>query len=684
MPDLQPLRQQARDLLTEQLPKQAASLTDALTDAAPPKQPKFPFVDKFTNFDIEAMRIAMEYVKSYMKIAEANPGPDGLKAVLEEVAEDRLTQNPTLIKYALMVFLTHHKEGQKLTQAIPPLEQRLPGFIVPSQAPSAGQGLLMADAVDESVLNWWREDPLVNEHHEHWHVVYPTSGLPDLQTDSFRIKDRQGELFLYMHQQMIARYNAERLAVGLPHVTPFEELEKPIPEGYDPYPARDQDGNLYPPRNAGSSLPGELNGLTLSRLEDWTRNLLQAANSGTFAYNDADGKPVTLPVTPSLLGTSTEANIGSVNRTTYGNLHNMGHNFIAHVRDLPPNMNPNLYGEAGVMSDTATALRDPIFWRWHKHIDDISYTWQETQQPHDFSDAPSVAMHDLILCLNEDLPSLHQDRNGNPIPASDDPLYNYQAVAEQAFGGGNWSQDFSARTHTFTYTNPANGESSQQTITTTGELQTMMQKRDIRLLGQEPVEIDYVNHKPYLYVLRLQNRVNAPKKVTVRLFLVPETEFEDRRAWIEMDKFQTDLNPMENKVVARRDRHSSVIRKPAVDPAVSADFDPRHEPDQDDPDNANTYYYCDCGWPYSMLLPRGTQDGANYRLLAMITDWELDRVEDNTSCGSMSYCGAKDKYPDARPMGYPFDRPFAKPISETINSQKNMLTRELSIRWTQS
>ena len=53
----------------------------------------------------------------------------------------------------------------------------------------------------EALLNWFREDPKANEHHEHWHLVYPFNGDPV----TGMTRDRQGELFLYMHEQMIAR-----------------------------------------------------------------------------------------------------------------------------------------------------------------------------------------------------------------------------------------------------------------------------------------------------------------------------------------------------------------------------------------------------------------------------------------------------------------------------------------------
>jgi hypothetical protein len=32
---------------------------------------------------------------------------------------------------------------------------------------------------------------------------------------------RRGEMFLFMHRQMLARYNADRIAIGLPFVEAF-------------------------------------------------------------------------------------------------------------------------------------------------------------------------------------------------------------------------------------------------------------------------------------------------------------------------------------------------------------------------------------------------------------------------------------------------------------------------------
>jgi hypothetical protein len=93
--------------------------------------------------------------------------------------------------------------------------------------------------------------------------------------------------------------------------------------------------------------------------------------------------------------------------------------------------------------------------------------------------------------------------------------------------------------------------------------------------------------------------------------------------------------------------------------------------------------WCDCGWPYSLLLPSGASDasGSPFALMVAVTDHEQDREPDHTrTCGSMSYCGALENYPDRRRMGYPFERPFAGTIEEAIAGAPSMASIDVTIR----
>ena len=73
-----------------------------------------------------------------------------------------------------------------------------------------------------------------------------------------------------------------------------------------------------------------------------------------------------------------------------------------------------------------------------------------------------------------------------------------------------------------------------------------------------------------------------------------------------------------------------------------------------------------------------------FRLLVLCTDADVDQLGQPEQCGSMSYCGAVDRYPDARDMGYPFSRPFEGPaataISDKIGGLASAAARTVKIR----
>ncbi|CAG8819930.1 2870_t:CDS:2, partial [Gigaspora margarita] len=111
-------------------------------------------------------------------------------------------------------------------------------------------------------------------------------------------------------------------------------------------------------------------------------------------------------------------------------------------------------------------------------------------------------------------------------------------------------------------------------------------------------------------------------------------------------------------VVVRDCDRSSVVRQPPQkaldeldDTAIAAGTVDKESDEQ----------YCDCGWLFHLLLPRGSRNGMKFKLFVFISDWEKDKVPRVTRCGSLSFCGVekpKDKYPDIRLMDYPFDCPF--------------------------
>lgn len=78
------------------------------------------------------------------------------------------------------------------------------------------QNYTASEVEPEQRVAYFREDIGINLHHWHWHLVYPF----DARDRSIVNKDRRGELFYYMHQQIVARF-VMVIRVFLPNRYPY-------------------------------------------------------------------------------------------------------------------------------------------------------------------------------------------------------------------------------------------------------------------------------------------------------------------------------------------------------------------------------------------------------------------------------------------------------------------------------
>lgn len=83
-----------------------------------------------------------------------------------------------------------------------------------------------------------------------------------------------------------------------------------------------------------------------------------------------------------LLGNMMESSTASVDRDYYGDIHNMGHTFISYAHD-PEHRHMESFG---VMGESATAIRDPAFYRWHQYIDDLFQIHKDQLEPYTVHD----------------------------------------------------------------------------------------------------------------------------------------------------------------------------------------------------------------------------------------------------------------------------------------------------------
>lgn len=608
----------------------------------------------FSAFVPEHMDRAQEHVNRWNGIVLANGRSEEilLNAVLDDFENMRGKENPDLLYYALEVFLTHYKGTEDI--AIPSLLAREPELTAPTGRPTGNNLEVALGSAAETKMDWFREDPLLNEHHGHWHVVYNRN----------RVYDRQGEMFLYMHQQMLARYDAERIGAGVGRVIPFSDLNKPIEVGYIAGP----DERISEAFMNDRPVKVKVSAARAQKQQRDREALMADIENGKYDPDAATADEL-LRETDAIntLGSTMEQNRNPQSDPTvsYPNYHGSGHVAIGEIN-------------TGVMFDTQVAVRDVVFWEWHKEVDSHYHSLQERFDPYDFStDAPPVSMRkgsdeegnpqsiDVILCLTKD------------IPGADKPGFDGAAFGEAAFGGVNWTQELLAG-----MVNYKDAAGNNKTVETTDTLVTMMNYASMqyRLNGQQrQYDYSYLNHEPFCYFIRVQNNSHEQRQVTVRIFIAPESHENDRTMWIEMDKFFYELMPNSKTVIFRNDTESSVIRKPAVkDPSTyNINFNPT--------DIRLDRAQCKCGWPYHLLLPKGAarEDGSPYKMVVMISDASIDSTAKQPDCGSLSFCGARDTmYPDKRPMGYPFNRRFngnGSGIIRTVTSLDNFACRSFKI-----
>ncbi|XP_061387445.1 phenoloxidase 2-like, partial [Musca vetustissima] len=529
--------------------------------------------------------------------------------------------NPFLFQYCLSVAVQHREDTKEFP--IKPIAETFPQhFVEPYVFHEArAESELIKDQEErryvdiplnftasnrekEQRLAYFREDIGVNSHHWHWHLVYPGYGPLEIVK-----KDRRGELFYYMHHQVLARYNAERFSNNLAKLRPIKDLRYPIAEGYFPKIMNSSIRRTYPGRNANSALSDiDRNDIhvDIADIRRWIDRVVAAIDKGYVV----DSKGNEIPLDPKkgidILGDIVEATSLSVNPEYYGSLHNEGHNIIALCHDPEA----RFLEEFGVMGDNTTAMRDPTFYRWHGFVDEIFNRHKERLNPYDTNDLAfkGVEINNLEVTLT----------SGDSTP---NQLFTRFEKSELNLAAG---LDFGPE-------------------------------------GNVYAKFTHLQHSPFEYKIGVSNNRNSPVEGTCRIFLCPKSDErgcplklnEQRLLAIEMDKFKVTLKPGVNRIYQLSSNSSVTIPYERAFPK-----DANEKPPQD----LEQLWFCGCGWPRHMLLPKGKPEGMPFDLFVMISDMSGDAVtlHDKTAnpCNdSASYCGLKDQlYPDNRSMGYPFDR----------------------------
>ncbi|XP_049838943.1 phenoloxidase 2-like [Schistocerca gregaria] len=529
--------------------------------------------------------------------------------------------NPYMYAYALSIAIIHRPDTRNIP--LPPLSEVFPDKFMDSsifgqarqEANVVGEGNRLpiviprdytaSDLEPEHRVAYFREDIGVNLFHWQWHLYYPFSGLPALVN-----KNRRGELFYYLHQQITARYNFERLSNKLPRVRRLLNWREPVEEGYFPKLDNIVSSRVWPPRHSFANLRDvnrELDQIKFDilDLERWRDRFYEAIHGGSVVNVRKEIVDLTETEGIDILGNMMEASSLSINTNLYGDLHNLGHVMMGFCHD-PDARHLETFG---VVADPATSMRDPIFYRWHAFVDGV------------------FQAHKSVL-----------------------PRYSVQQLS-------------------FDGIRVTGVEVATQNVPNvpSNEFVTYWQQNDIDLSrgldfaprGPVFVRFTHLQHAPFVTRITVDN-TGGPRIGTVRIFMAPKFDErglpmllrDQRTLFIEIDKFFVQLNSGRN-VIQRRSDESSVT--------IPFERTFRNLTGVGSSPLEQQYTYCGCGWPQHMLIPKGQPEGFPVEFFVMVSDGSQDRVEQpdpDVGCrAAHSYCGLHNRlYPDRRNMGYPFDR----------------------------
>ncbi|XP_065347138.1 phenoloxidase 1 [Cloeon dipterum] len=560
--------------------------------------------------------------------------------------------NPGLFVYAFSVAVLHRPDTRDLH--LPPLSEMFPdkfvdgGVFVRAREEA---NVLLDETVRSPIeipmdytatnlelehrLAYFREDLGINLHHWHWHLIYPFEGPREVVA-----KDRRGELFYYMHQQIIARYDYERMCNKLPRVKRLQNLNDPIEEAYFPKLTSQVASRNWAGRPSGAVLrdvnrEADQLKFDIAELQRWRDRIFEAIHKGridlpngtTMALTERDGIDV--------LGNIIEPSDLSPNRQLYGNMHNLLHVAVSLVHD-PDQRHLETFS---VMGDSATAMRDPVFYRVHSMVNDIFTEHKNT--------LPRYTVQQL------DFPGVRVVGVSVQTPSA-------EANVLETF----WQKN----------------------------VVDLSRGMDFNPRGSVLAKFTHLNHRDFQVTVTVENQGQA-RQALVRLFLAPKFDergqqwsfVDQRNVFIELDKFIVNLKPKRN-VITRESRMSSVT---IPFERTFRDLELNRPPTNGSGTVQDEFNFCGCGWPQHMLIPKGSPEGYPSVIFAMVSDYttDWDQSAANRKPGACwdaaSYCGIRDQaYPDRRAMGYPFDR---LPRPGVVNTEQfltpNMIMGDVLIRF---
>lgn len=462
----------------------------------------------------------------------------------------------------------------------------------------------------ESKLSYFMEDIGLNTYYYYFHMDYPFWMTGKNYMTSM---ERRGELYLFKHQQILARYYLERLSNGMGVIPTFSWMED-IRTGY--YPAlRYYNGEYFPTRDNFYNLYTEYNYYEVDIITTYERRIRDAVDMGYFTWHDGTTYDLTKPESIDMLGKFIQGTTNVNDKRFYGYLEYFSKMLLG-TSMTTMNYRKNI---PSVLEHFETSMRDPVFYQLYKRI--INYYWS-------FKNHLPTYTYDELMFDGVKIQTVVVDK----LVTFFDTFYS-------------------------DITNVVDMETFDDTYT-----ETDMYKfgRKAHYMGKNVVikaKQYRLNHKPFN--VRMNVLSNKSQKAVVKMFLGPKyNEFgfeyksinENRENFVELEHFIVDLVSGVNTIDRNCQQFSKYIEDHTTyydlykDVMMSTNTETKFAYDK---------YEKHCGFPWRLMLPKGTKGGMVFQMFFIVVPYtETMTMLDNTKF----MCTSFEEYADYRSYGFPLDR----------------------------
>uniref|UniRef100_A0AAG5DSW4 Hexamerin A n=1 Tax=Anopheles atroparvus TaxID=41427 RepID=A0AAG5DSW4_ANOAO len=447
----------------------------------------------------------------------------------------------------------------------------------------------------EGSMSYFTEDVGLNAYYYYFMMDY----APFLGGDKLGLnKDRRGELYLFMHQQLLARYSLERSANGL---GPIQQLtwESPIETGYYPM-LRYWNGVPFRARES-NFLWRPYDPIKLSGLKSHEERVRQAIDLGYVVGRDGQRIDLRQPDAIDIVGNLVSGSVDSVNVDYYKMIETTARMILAQG---------DYYGSSsevwpGALMHYETSMRDPLFYQFFQRVLSFYYDFKSYLPPYTINELNFEGVEIKGVSV-EKLVTFFEPFD---VDISNGLGFDY------AGGRSTWNFSVLARK-------------------------------------------DRLNHKPFSYVLNISSQFAG--KGVVRMYMGPQMYSLGqlqymKKLFVEMDQYTVDLVVGENQIKRNtRDFYYDIRDRTTYTELYMRIMKAYRGEEQFLLDVSEAH----CGWPDRLLLPKGQPHGHPMSFFFIVTPFKPPKVPQFSTFDSTYTCGtgSGSKYIDELPFGFPFDR----------------------------